>query len=89
MFIRNVVPRLTEDDDVIAPLLRAALRLSLRLGPAQAGAGRGNKRRLCIDYSQTINIYTCVSTSSHWRNFKQFSHIVCFQLSAEELLTIK
>jgi len=40
-FLKKIVARLTEHDDVIKPLLRGAPRLSLALGPAPARAGPG------------------------------------------------
>jgi len=39
LFIKKVIVRLTEQDDVITPLLRGAPRLGLALGPALAKAG--------------------------------------------------
>jgi len=43
IFIKNVVSRLTEHDDVITPLFRGAPRLGIALGPAPARAGPVDK----------------------------------------------
>jgi len=52
--MKNFVPRLTEHDDVITPLLRGAPRLGLALGPALAKDVPGYK-------DQQIKTMVCVN----------------------------